>query len=1008
MLRLIHVDDSPEEIFLTRMHLKPLLGEHNIKEFTLAEDALEALEDGEPCDVIISDYQMPIMDGMQFLKAVRKRWPDLPFIFLTGQGNEEIAVEAFRNGADEYYTKEESFAHYERFANSIKNLHKSSLEKREYIKAQLALAENESLLKSILEASPVGIGLVKDRRVVWGSSPIYEMLGYSQQEMDNRDPRFLYFDDEEYMRVGNKIDADLKEHGYCTIESKMRRKDGALIHVLNKSRLIDLDHPEKGYIVALTDITEKKLIEEQIRLQADLLQSVEQAVIATDNNGIINYFNPYAEKLYGWKKEEVLGKPIYQVTVPEEQLESASKIMAELTKGNSWSGEYKVRKKDGTLFDIAITNSPYFDSTGQLAGVIGVSSDITEKKKAGERLRQSEEAFRSIFENSPVGIFRTTSTGKPLSVNPEMARMLGAESVGEALAHYSDLVKELYVYPEQREEFIRLLEEKGFVRDFEYLAHKSDGSVAWISMNARIAEKRSDDSFIIDGFAVDITSQKNAEQSRQESYQRFRNILENAALIGLSLDRNGHIVFINDYLLELSGWQLDEVKGKSWFDLFIPENARETVKTFFAETMELEFLPEEHTHYDNDIITRAGEHHTVSWTNILDRDAEGNVIGVSSVGINITEKMHFQRQLEEAYDSLSLSETKYRAYMESSPVAIFVADENGNYSDVNRAACDMTGYSKSELMQKRIPEVDQTGDETEAIDTLRTLDKDGVFRSERKLRKKDGSFVSVDLHAVKITNYRYMAFCMDISESSKRKQQLEDAQDRLKSMNEELKAFTYSVSHDLKAPVRQALGFFELLDKEELAKLHDEEKNKLQLIRKTIGRMDEMLKEYLRLSRTMNKEIELVKVDFSALAKSIFEELQTSQPDRKVAMMIEPDLSVQTDQVLLTSVLSNIIGNAWKYTSNTDNAEIEIGKLEDARKEVFFVKDNGIGFDMSKKTMLFIPFQRLHNQEEYSGTGIGLSIAQRAVNRLGGRIWAKGAPGKGATLFFTLGDSTGE
>ena len=225
----------------------------------------------------------------------------------------------------------------------------------------------------------------------------------------------------------------------------------------------------------------------------------------------------------------------------------------------------------------------------------------------------------------------------------------------------------------------------------------------------------------------------------------------------------------------------------------------------------------------------------------------------------------------------------------------------------------------------------------------------------------------------------------------------------LEATNKELESFAYSVSHDLRAPLRGMDGFSQALQEDYAGKLDDEGKRYLQRIRAAAQRMGQLIDDMLKLSRTTRREMKIGKVDLSEMAENITAELQESDPGRKVESIIREGQVVRGDAQLLRVVMENLLGNAWKFTGKCPQARIEFGVQEEQGKPVFFVRDNGAGFDMAYADKLFMAFQRLHSMDAFSGTGVGLANVQRVIRRHGGRVWGESdGEGKGATFYFTL------
>jgi two-component system, NtrC family, sensor kinase len=232
--------------------------------------------------------------------------------------------------------------------------------------------------------------------------------------------------------------------------------------------------------------------------------------------------------------------------------------------------------------------------------------------------------------------------------------------------------------------------------------------------------------------------------------------------------------------------------------------------------------------------------------------------------------------------------------------------------------------------------------------------------------------------------------------------------EELKYKNKELEAFSYSVSHDLRAPLRGIDGFSQALIEDYGDRLDESARNYLHRIRAAAQRMAVLIDDMLLLSRISRAQVNRERVDLSALAQTVVEELEHQNPERAVALDIQPDLATHADRGLMRVLLDNLLGNAWKFTARTGNARIELGSQTQGLDTVFFVKDNGAGFDMAHASVLFQPFQRLHDTADFPGTGIGLATVQRVVDHHGGRLWAEGTVGRGATVFFTIPSSRGK
>ena len=233
-------------------------------------------------------------------------------------------------------------------------------------------------------------------------------------------------------------------------------------------------------------------------------------------------------------------------------------------------------------------------------------------------------------------------------------------------------------------------------------------------------------------------------------------------------------------------------------------------------------------------------------------------------------------------------------------------------------------------------------------------------------------------------------------------QKVHERTQQLEVAIQELEAFSYSVSHDLRAPLRSIDGFSQILLEEHSAQLDAQGQDYLRRVRLASQHMEQLINDMFKLSRVTRTEINIDKVNLTQIARSVINELQESKPQRHVDIRIADDLEDNADSRLMHIMLENLLGNAWKFTEKQSTAVIEFGFTKEGKKKIYFVRDNGAGFDMTYMDKLFTPFQRLHTAEEYPGTGIGLATVRRIIHRHEGKIWAEGQVGKGATFYFTL------
>jgi len=336
-----------------------------------------------------------------------------------------------------------------------------------------------------------------------------------------------------------------------------------------------------------------------------------------------------------------------------------------------------------------------------------------------------------------------------------------------------------------------------------------------------------------------------------------------------------------------------------------------------------------------------------------------------------------------------------------------ITDENDKpvdyiFLEVNDAFERLTGLKKTAVINKRVTEV-LPGIENDPADWIGRYGKVAltgeVLRFEQHAEPL-GKWYSVSSYSP-MRQY-FVAIFEDITERKRMEMELKQSNAELATVNKELEAFSYTVSHDLKAPLRSIQGFSQALLEDYGGRLDQTGKDYLMRVHSASQRMTQLIDAMLNMARLTRGELHEYVVDLSSLAQIIAHELQKQNPERHVEFIIADNVKACCDQTMMQVMLHNLLDNAWKFTSNHETAKIEFGVVERDGKTVFFVKDDGAGFDMKYADKLFSPFKRFHSESEFPGIGIGLAIAHRIVMRHGGKIWAESAPNKGATFYFTL------
>ena len=777
------------------------------------------------------------------------------------------------------------------------------------------------------------------------------------------------------------------------------------------------DNSVETVLAIARDITEIKQVEAQLRQSESKFRTIVDSnmigLIFWNINGLIIDANAAFLNTVNYTRDDLLlGRINWQEMTPPEYVRLDTEKVAELMARNTvFPFEKEYIRSDGSRVPV-ILGSTFLEGTQQFG--VSFVLDISDRKQAESELQKHQELLESILTTIPNFLYIYDAVeNKNIYANESVTAMLGY-TVQELQAMGTDAITNL-VHPEDMSKLITSMERLTHssnpheTDDIDYRIKHKNGEWRWVHDRSTIFKRTSDGQMKqVIGSMLDISDRKQAESSLKQQNEVLQTIFDNVPIMLAFFDSLGELNWVNRHWEQVLGWSFAEIKDRDIMAEFYPqpEYRQYVLECIQAET---------ENWYDFKTKVRDGRTIDTSWANV--RLSDGRLIGI---GQDITDRKRAEAELKELNETLEAQVAQRTAELETFfdtlPDRIYVVErDNMRLSFVNHPLAEFSGFDSRQQMQgKTIFECYPSelaerfrGENLQVFESGRTLHYQETF-------VRAGGNVYCDTFKIPLRNldgevYALIGTARDITELVETKQALSERTEQLETANQELESFSYSVSHDLRAPLRHISGFVNALKQRLQATeaIHDPKiVHYIEVIEDSSQKISLLIDGLLALSRVSRTELIQIPIDLSHL-------VQTAIKLTKLRSVAEPgetpesveftigDLPMVTgDPTLLQQVLSNLISNAVKFTRDRTPATIVIDALPDG---TIFVKDNGVGFPMEYADRLFGAFQRLHSQREFEGTGIGLAIVWRIIHRHGGRIWAESLPNQGATFYFKLG-----
>lgn len=757
---------------------------------------------------------------------------------------------------------------------------------------------------------------------------------------------------------------------------------------------------ESGYSGSLDEPVDMN----QFQSLHEILDIVNDSIFIHDPiTGSILDVNKKACETYQYTHDEMLKlttKDISSGVHPYTQ-DEAMRLIQKTSTGEPQIFEWQAKKKNGDLFWVEV--NAQLSILGKHTYLVVLERDITDRKLFVKALEESQRQATNLMSNLPGMAYRCRNdldwTMEFISNGCfQLTGYSPADIIYNAKISYSDLVipeDRQYVWNEVQD---AILHKQPY--QLSYRIRTKDGEIRWVwekgsQVNAKSGE--------LEGFIMDVTDLKTTEQELMDSKSQFEALVDAAPVGVVIFNDDEKIEYVNEEHTDIFGYKLDENNTlEQWFMSIFPDMKYQS------------YLRREWTKRYIESIEK-GEDFAALEAYATTKDGKLRVveIRVAHMGkqhIAICTDLTLRREAENA---LMQKTEELDSFFKLSIDLMCIADVNGRFHRLNPAWEKTLGYSLGEMLNLNFLDLVHPEDLQTTLDALSILKGQAeLFRFENRYRCKDGSYRWIEWHAVPFGSLLYAA-ARDITERKRIDDEIRELNAELENrvlnrtsdlaaLNREMESFAYSVSHDLRAPLRSISGFSHALDEDYQAVLDDTGKDYLRRIMESSARMSDLIDALLSLSRVARTEMKLVELNMSDYANTVADELRKTDPQRVAEFKIEKNMKVIGDTVMMSIVLQNLMGNAWKFTGKVERPIIEVGKMSMKGKRVFFVRDNGAGFDMTYADKLFQPFQRLHGPDEFPGSGVGLATVMRIINRHQGEIWVESTEGKGTTFYFTI------
>jgi PAS domain S-box-containing protein len=879
-----------------------------------------------------------------------------------------------------------------------------------------AVREAEERFRAAFEQAPIGMAMVSLEQDRLGcflrvNHSLSDITGYPADELVGADFQKIVHADEsgtDFHYARWLLAGEIPQY---EVEKRLRHADGRTVFALVTVSLVkDVDARPLYFISQIQDITARKeaeraFAESRGHLQA-IIDNTTAVIYVKDHDGRFLFVNDRFELLFGVKRDEVVGRTDQEVFPREIADASRANDLEVLTTGISIESEEVASGEDGPHVYLA-TRFPLFRPTepdGAPYAVCTIATDITDRKRAEEAIRASEAHLRRMVNSAPMAFVSADADALITTWNPQAEKTFGwseSEALGRNLMRLLMPSRHRDRYRDALDEFLSTGKSPLLERRVEIEALHKEGHEFPIEI--AITPVRVEGEYVFNAFINDVSERRRAE----ESIRQLANIVESSgdSIIGITPERV--ISSWNPGASAIYGYSTEEAIGRS-LDALIPKQRRETERNVFARVLN----GHEISHYETERIRKDGSIVDVAISLSPIKNAVGEVVGVSSISRDITERKRAEEALREVQEG-------FRTAVENAPIGVALVstdtDEAGRLLEVNKALGEMTGYSTSELLATSLLAITHPDDRVAEQPLLEQLLEGKLpnYRLEKRYLRADGEIVWAMHNAstVRDSSGKLIYVIAQVEDITQRKRaeerlaklaaELEERAVELERSNADLQQFAYAASHDLSEPLRTVTSYVQLLRKRYADKLETDANEFIDFAVDGAARMQALIDGLLLYSRAGTSEYAMAAVDCSDVVRATLATLDTAIRETGASVTFDALPTVRGDETQLSQLFQNLISNGIKFVAGKP-PRVHISAARSDREWVFSVSDNGIGIKPEHAARIFTVFQRLHGRDDYPGSGVGLAICKRIVERHRGRIWVERNPEGGSTFRFTI------